>query len=173
PAAQVGLRVDPAAERGAAARLGEALGAPLPVAPNTVALAAGGGRRALWLGPDEWLVVDDTAAPARLVAELEAAAGDAFASVVDLSSNRVVLELAGPQARAVLESAITIDLHPRAFADGACAQTLLAAAQVIVERAGQAFRVYARPSFAPYVTGWLEDAVSGDGGSSGSPSSAR
>src|SRR5205823_9666017 len=38
------------------ARLGRALGAALPVEPNTVATV--GARNILWLGPDEWLVLD-------------------------------------------------------------------------------------------------------------------
>jgi sarcosine oxidase subunit gamma len=50
--AQVGVRLEPSSP--AAARVEAALGFALPEA-NRVAEA--GGRRALWLGPDEWLVV--------------------------------------------------------------------------------------------------------------------
>ena len=39
-----------------AERVGEALGVALPLDPNTVHTR--GERSALWLGPDEWLVID-------------------------------------------------------------------------------------------------------------------
>jgi sarcosine oxidase subunit gamma len=165
---QVDLRADPA-DAALVDRLGEALGVALPIEPNTV--AGDGPRRILWLGPDEWLVVDEQAAPTDVVAAIEGAAGDSFVTAVDLSSNRVVLALSGPGARDVLAGGCTIDLHARAFPPGRCAQTLLARAQVIIERAGDedpaAFRLYVRPSFAPYAAGWLGDAIGA--GSSGSP----
>ena len=140
PRTQLGVRLyDPPASA-------PALG--LPLEPNRV--QAAGGRSALWLGPDEWLVVGDEPF------ELPAGAG----SVVDLSANRVVLELRGPDARDVLAAGCALDLHPRAFGPGRCAQTLLARANVILEQtAADAFRVYVRPSFAGYLRDWLNDAT--------------
>jgi sarcosine oxidase subunit gamma len=158
---QLNVRADAAG----AERLG------LPLAPNTVAPVAGG--TALWLGPDEWLVVaDDPAAgggPARgpaaagggaIERALRAAAGDAFVTFVDVSANRVVLDLAGPCALEVLMKGCALDLHPRAFGPGRCAQTTLARAQVILECLDHgAWHIYVRPSFAPYLTAWLADAL--------------
>ena len=124
------------------------LGVPLP-APNRVATA--GPRAILWLGPDEYLVVapdgDD-------VAELT---GE---SVVDVSANRTTIELSGPQARDVLEKGMSIDLHPRSFGPGHCAQTLLARAQVILRQVDEkpTYHVLVRGSFAPYLADWLVDA---------------
>jgi sarcosine oxidase subunit gamma len=144
--AQVNVRADAAA----AAALG------LPAAGNTV--AAGGERTLLWLGPDEWLAVGpDGDAPA-LAAELEAA-NTGWVTTVDLSSNRTVLELTGPLARDVLAKGCTLDLHPRAFGHGRCAQTALARAQVILVARGDAFRIYVRGSFATYLATWLLDAM--------------
>jgi sarcosine oxidase subunit gamma len=53
-----------------------------------------------------------------------------------------------------------IDLHPRAFGPGRCAQTLLARANVIVHQVGDEprYRLYARPSFVAYLAAWLNDA---------------
>ena len=114
-----------------------------PTEPNT---AAGG---VLWLGPDEWLVVggreDDYA--------------DA-AAAVDVSANRVCLELSGDDVEDVLAQGCSLDLHPSVFGAGRCAQTLLAKAQVILHRTdASTFRIFVRPSFLPYVRAWLEDAV--------------
>ena len=128
----------------------------LPLEPNTT--ADRGDRTLLWLGPDEWLAVGpDGDAPA-LAAELEAA-GAGWVTTVDLSSNRTVLELAGPLAREVLAKGCTLDLHPRAFGPGRCAQTALARAQVILEARGDGFRIYVRGSFATYLATWLLDAM--------------
>ena len=141
-----------------AARVGEALGVALPVAPNTVATR--GQRSVLWLGPDEWLVVDGSTQ----VGEIEAAVRQAFApdwgSVVDVSANRIVVELSGPHARDVLSRGCSLDLHPRSFRPGMCAQTLLAKTAVILWQTDDAptFKVFVRASFAAHLARWLADA---------------
>jgi sarcosine oxidase subunit gamma len=54
-----------------------------------------------------------------------------------------------------------VDLHPRVFGPGRCAQTLLAKAQVIIHQVNDAptFHLYVRTSFAWYVAEWLLDAM--------------
>jgi sarcosine oxidase subunit gamma len=148
---QVDLRVDPVGP--AAARIGELLGTPLPVVPNT------GSEAVLWLGPDQWLVFGASEP------ELRAALGDTPGSVVDVSANRIALELAGPGAREVLEQGCSIDLHPRAFGPGRCAQTMLARANVVLHQLDDAptYRLLVRPSFADYLRSWLRDALSAAG----------
>jgi sarcosine oxidase subunit gamma len=133
----------------------------LPPLPNTV--AAAGDARILWLGPDQWLLSapDGTAAPWR--AQL-AAAG---ATVTDVSAGRVVIEIAGTRARALLEKGCGLDLHPRAFGPGAsgvgaCAQTLLARAQIVLDAIAAdppRYRLIVRRSFARYLAAWLIDAA--------------
>jgi sarcosine oxidase subunit gamma len=144
-----------------AARVGRALGLALPLEPNTV--STNGERSALWLGPDEWLIVD---APSR-VEEIEAAARQAFSpdwgSAVDVSANRSVVELSGPHVRALLAKGCSLDLHPRSFRPGMCAQTLLAKTAVILWQTDDAptFRVFVRASFAAHLARWLDDASVG------------
>lgn len=159
PLTQVGLRAD-ASDAELLAELADAVGVALPVRSNTVA-RGDGGRRALWLGPDEWLLVDEPGGGDALVAGVEEAAGVRWATAVDLSANRVVLELSGPRVRDLLAAGCALDLHPRAFGPDRCAQTMLARAQVILERDGGAFRLFVRPSFARYLAGWLLDALEG------------
>lgn len=114
-----------------------------PTAPNTRV------GDVLWLGPDEWLVVGGRE---------EDYPGAAAA--VDVSANRVCFELTGDDVEDVLSQGCTLDLHPSAFAPGRCAQTLLAKAQVILHRTDEeTFRVFVRPSFAPYLRAWIEDAI--------------
>jgi sarcosine oxidase subunit gamma len=144
---QIDLRVDPVAP--AATRIGELLGTPLPVVPNT------GSEAVLWLGPDQWLVFGASEQ------QLRAALGDTPGSVVDVSANRVAFELSGPGAREVLEQGCAIDLHPRAFGPGRCAQTMLARANVVLHQVDDAptYRLLVRPSFAGYLRSWLRDSA--------------
>ena len=123
-----------------------ALGFALPATPNTT--ASGAGRTALWLGPDEWLVVGAPDEEPALEVELAEALGGGLGSVVDLSANRTAIELRGPAARDVLAKGCALDLHTSAFAPGRCAQTLLARAQVILEQrdAAPAYRLFVRGS---------------------------
>ena len=137
-------------------------GLALPLMPNTV--TPRGDRRALWLGPDEWLVVGPDGKRTAFTAALEAGLAGAFGSIVDVSANRSVLEIRGSKARELLAHGVAIDLDQRSFGPDRCAQTLLAKAQVIIERRDEeAFCVYVRTSFAGYVADWLLDAAADSG----------
>jgi sarcosine oxidase subunit gamma len=131
----------------------------LPAEPNRVMGDAS--RAALWLGPDEWLVVGPPGSERQLEAEFVAAG----ATVVEVSANRTALELRGPRARELLEFGCPIDLHPRVFGPGRCAQTLLARANVLIwfvdDDPEPVYRLFVRPSFAAYVAAWLADAADG------------
>ena len=113
-----------------AARVGRALGVALPIEPNTVTTL--GERSILWLGPDEWLVVDSDSSAAEIEAHVRAAFVPDWGSAVDVSANRTIVELSGPHARDVLARGCSLDLHPRSFGPGRCAQTLLAKTAVIL-----------------------------------------
>nr|WP_269809982.1 sarcosine oxidase subunit gamma family protein [Kineosporia rhizophila] len=112
------------------------------------------GWQGLWLGPDEWLLVGRTG---RAAAELL----EDGLRLVDVSANYAGLLVSGPHARDLLEKAITLDLHPRAFGPGHCAQTTFARGHVILWQVGldPAYRLMFRPSFATYFADWLIDAA--------------
>jgi sarcosine oxidase, subunit gamma len=156
--AQVNLRADPS-EVALMDRLTASLGFALPVIPNTV--TAKQDRRALWLGPDEWLIVGPQDEEKGLAQALWNGLGGAFGSIVDVSANRTVIEIRGRNAPQVLASGVPIDLEMRSFGPGHCAQTLLAKTQVIVELVNDdpAFDLYVRSSFALYAAEWLLDAA--------------
>jgi sarcosine oxidase, subunit gamma len=155
---QINLRADPKAA-GLMQQLESALRFPLPVVPNTTASRQD--TRALWLGPNEWLVVGPEGQQEALNQALRNGLNGAFGSIVDVSANRTLLEIRGPKARELLAHGVPIDLDVRSFGPGRCAQTLLAKAQVIIERRGDevAFHIYIRTSFAGYVAEWLLDAA--------------
>jgi len=133
-------------------------GVPLPLEPNRA--AAMRETRALWLGPDEWLVTVPDGAVPELPARLARAVDGGRAVLTDLSSSRAVIALVGDRARALLEKGCGLDLHPRAFAPGHCAQTLLAGVPVILDQTGPAaYRLFVRRSTARWLAEWLIDAA--------------
>jgi heterotetrameric sarcosine oxidase gamma subunit len=111
-----------------------------PAAPNTV--AEGDGFRVLWLGPDEFLIVGRAAIGAL--------------RHVDVTHNREIFRIA---RRDVLAKGCGLDLDPRVFPSGRCAQSLLARTQVILEALREEVLVYVRPSYAAYLRAWLSDAA--------------
>ncbi len=134
-------------------------GLPLPLEPNRV--AAMGPVRILWLGPDEFLVTTPDGAMPELLPRLARAVAGRTAAVIDVSSSRAVITLAGIEARAVLAKGCGLDLHPRAFAAGQCAQTLLARVPVILDQVSPApaYRLFVRRSYAAWLFDWLADAA--------------
>jgi sarcosine oxidase subunit gamma len=141
----VNLRVRPGSPD--AQRVESGVGCALP-GPMRAASATRGS--VLWLGPDEWLLVDCLAPEA--------------GSLVDVSANRTTIRLGGPWAREVLEKGVAIDLHPRATAvaergQSWCAQTLLTSVPVILWHHGDVYDLLVRPSFAAYIADWLLDAA--------------
>jgi sarcosine oxidase subunit gamma len=118
---------------------------------------------ALWLGPDAWLLTCPPAEAAARIESLRVALAEVHAAVVDVSDDRAVIRLAGPSARDVLAKGCPLDLHPRTFAAGRCAQSLLAKASVLLHPlddapGGPVFDIYVARSFAHYLWAWLEDA---------------
>ena len=132
------------------------LGYALPTAPNTVTEGSNG--RALWLGPNEWLLVAPlgTALAGTLAQGL---AGRPFAAT-ELGDARAVIGLSGRNARDVLAKSCPLDLHPNSFGPGCCAQTKLSRIAAIIEQRDDApsFEIYVARSVARYAWRWLEDA---------------
>lgn len=155
--AQINLRGD-AGDAGFRDAVASVVGVAPPQRPNTV--VSTGARGVLWLGPDEWLIVGADGEQAALEADLCTALEGRHASIVDVSANRTIIETGGARIRAVLAKGCSLDLHPRAFTAGRCAQTLVAHAQIILQQTADAptYRLYVRCSFARHLAAWLLDA---------------
>jgi sarcosine oxidase subunit gamma len=140
--------------------LGDVLGLPLPLEPNR--FTGSDSHALIWLGPDEWLAVLPDGAAADTERHIRARAGnDPWLSVVDVSHNYSGLLLAGPAAREVLAKGCPLDLHPRSFRGGDCAQTVLAGTRILLRCLdGEAsMELLVRNSFARYTAAWLMDAM--------------
>lgn len=145
-ARRISLRIDP--KDGAAA--GKALGLDLPMKPKTSA-NNGKGRMALWIGPDEWLIIDEAGDPAADLAKL-----GAVHSAVDISHRNTAIIVTGKGARATLEAGCPQDLTSAIFPVGACSRTVLGKIEVVIVRTGEtAYRVECWRSFADYAFAFL------------------
>lgn len=125
----------------------------VPTDPNT--WLRNDAREVLWLGPDEWLVVSEVVPAAEIVRAFEKRLAGSVGSAVDVSANRAVFELGAPDRQERLAATCGLDLHPRAWRSGMCAQTLLANVQVLLQERDSATRVFVRPSFAGHVVAVL------------------
>jgi len=136
-------------------------GAAFAVAPPTAPLRAAteGSRAALWLGPDEWLLIAEEA-DAALGAALEAALAGVPHALVDVSHRQCAIELAGPGAARLLNAGVPLDLDLAAFPVGMVARTLLLKAEIVLWRREETrFRLEIARSFAPYVAAALTQAA--------------
>ena len=135
-----------------------ALGVPVPAAACRAGVT--GERAALWLGPDEWLLLAPDADGPALAASLETALAGLPHSLMDVSHRQSGLTVSGPEAVAVLNAGCPLDLDPDTFPNGMCTRTVFAKASITLWRTGaQAFRVEAWRSFLPYVWGYLTEAA--------------
>jgi len=156
PATRYILRGGEAATAAAAAAFG--VGIP---ASACHALAAGE-RAALWLGPDEWLLLAPEEDGAAVAAALAAALSNLPHSLVEVSHRQSALRLSGAHAATVLSAGCPLDLDAGAFPVGMCTRTMVAKAEVILWRTGAAtFRLEVARSFVAYVSEFLADAARG------------
>jgi sarcosine oxidase subunit gamma len=136
------------------AALSQALGFALPTKPKTSVSSSG--RHALWLGPDEWLVIDE--ADADLAALVKPVA--AFHSAVDVSHRNVAFVVSGKGAATTINAGCPQDLSLAAFPVGAASRTILHKIEIVLLRTGEGgFRVECWRSFADYAFTFLTEAA--------------
>jgi len=153
PLARFILRGRPEALSAAETALGFAL-------PQQACRAASAGERhALWLGPDEWLLLAPALEGDGLGAALEAAMEGLPHSLVEVGQRQTAILAAGPKATALLNVGCPLDLDLEAFPIGMCTRTLLAKTEVVLWRTGpESFHIEVWRSFAVYAWRFLEAA---------------
>lgn len=113
--------------------------------------ASRAGRAALWLGPDERLVLGNEGDG--LIELLERALAALPHSLVEISHALTAFEVAGPDADTVLNAGCPLDLDAAAFPVGMCTRTVFAKAQIVLWRTDlETFRVEVARSLGSYVS---------------------
>ena len=135
----------------------KALGLPLPDRPKTSATKTSstkGSRAALWLGPDEWLVISDTTDPMTDLAGVDAC------SAVDVSHRNTAIVVEGSNAADLIAHGCPQNLSLEAFPVGACSRTVLGKAEIVLYRPEEnRFHIEVWRSFSDYAFTYLADAA--------------
>jgi sarcosine oxidase subunit gamma len=159
-----GVRLLPAAARfvlrggpAVMAAAGGAIG--LSVSQTALRSASAGDRAALWLGPDEQLLLTCVADGPAMERQLRAALAALPHSLVDVSHRQIALEVNGPQAHLVLNAGCPLDLHIGSFPIGMCTRTVLGKCDIVLwRRSATTFHVEVWRSFAAYASRFLAEA---------------
>ena len=128
--------------------------------PAPLKLAREGGRAAVWMAPDELLLLVPYPEAGADVARLDELLGPRHHLALDMSDTRVVLRLTGDQVGEVLAKGAPCDLSDRAFPPGSVRRTHLGGIAVAIWRldAGS-WEVAAFRSYAHHLMAWIEDAA--------------
>ena len=122
----------------------------------------GAGRAALWLGPDEWLLMADGGEAAAIGNTLESVLEGTAHSLVDVSHRQIGLIASGPAAARVLNAGCPLDLDPHAFPVGFATRSLFEKVEIVLwRRAETTFHLEVWRSFALYLVGSLAEAARG------------
>ena len=117
--------------------------------------AVAGGRGALRLGPDDWLLEAPAAEGAALEASRAEHATRAPLSAVDVSDREITYRLEGPAVLDLLATGCPRDLGRLAVGSGT--RTVFDTSQVVLTReAGDVFHLTVWRSFAPHVRALLD-----------------
>ena len=138
--------------------IGDAFGLALPTEACTS--TSNGSRAALWLGPDEWMLIAPEGEMPALAAWMADAIGETPASIVDVSDRNIGVEVKGVKAAEAINGFCPLDLDPGAFPVGMCTRTVFGKAEIVLLRtASDVFRIEVWRSFAPYVVGCLKETM--------------
>lgn len=141
----------------AADTAGKAFGVALPKVPLTS--NANDSAAALWLGPDEWLLIGGGEA-ATMFGLMNGKEGYVPHALVDVSERNVALIVSGPKAARLINSQLFLDLDETVFPVGMATRTVFAKAEIVLWRtAPERFVIECWRSFLPYVAGLLVEAA--------------
>ncbi|MEA2877127.1 MAG: sarcosine oxidase, subunit gamma [Hyphomicrobiales bacterium] len=153
PRARFVLRCRP----GSVAAAGQALGVALPTEACRAAVSAS--RAALWLGPDEWLLLAAPEDAAAIVQQFAGALAGAPHALVDVSHRGAAIAVKGAHAATLINHGCALDLAHAAFPAGMCTRTLFEKAEIVLWRTEEhTYHAEIERSFAPYVWRMLRQA---------------
>jgi sarcosine oxidase subunit gamma len=139
---------------------GMAFGAELPA--KLAPAGEGAGRAALWLGPDEWLLIAEGAEEVAISETIESVLDGTPHSLVDVSHRQIGLVASGPVSARALSAGCPLDLDSKAFPVGFATRTLFDKAEIVLwRRAVTTFHAEVWRSFAPYLAASLAEAARG------------
>jgi sarcosine oxidase, subunit gamma len=134
------------------------LGFELPKAPRTS--ASWGDLKALWLSPDQWLILCTRSKTTALLAELNVALGNIHSLAIDVSDMRAIIRLEGEGIRETVMKGSSLDLISDHYKAGAVRRMRfaeIAALLHVVEE--NVIDIYVFRSYAEYTWAFLAKAA--------------
>lgn len=134
----------------------DVLGLDLPTKPRSS--AAWGEVQALWLSPDQWLILCPRAKTEDLLAALRNALNGIHSFAVDVSDMRTILRIEGGAARAVLLKGCSLDLQSPDYEPGTVRRLRFAEVAGlihIVSGKPDVIDLYVFRSYADYAWDWF------------------
>jgi heterotetrameric sarcosine oxidase gamma subunit len=151
--AMVRLRVSLAAAAQAAAILD------LPVEPLT---SRGNGPTALWIAPDQWLLIDDAVSSDELMEDVRGRLGALVHIATDASDALACFVVEGPAACNLLSMGTGVDFDSSSFGPGKCVRTRFAKLALLIRCIEpDRFELFVDSSTAEYLEAWLRRAMAG------------
>jgi sarcosine oxidase, subunit gamma len=147
--------------RGELSALAAALGpASAPISQSVCRSVEADGCTALWLGPDEQLLLAPEAQGPHLEQLLTQRLANVPHSLVDISQRQLAFAVAGEHARTLLAVGCPLDLRDEVFPVGMCTRTIFDKCEMVLWRPDVAsFHVEVARSFAPHVIALFEQAT--------------
>lgn len=144
--------------RGSAARqaASDAVGLEIPTQPCRAVEA--NGIAALWLGPDEWLLLANRAVSATVRTKLAPALTTIPHALVEVSERQASLMVEGDGVEHLLNGGVPLDLSLGAFPVGMVVRTIFEKSEIMLWRRSETrFQIEVLRSFLPYVATLLAD----------------
>jgi sarcosine oxidase, subunit gamma len=117
-----------------------------------------GKRATLWMGPDEYLLIDADPSALPVMEALTQALAPVAHALVDISHRQIGFEIKGQHAEPILAGGCPLDLDIGSFPLGMCTRTICGKADIVLWRtAGDTFHVEVWRSFSDYFVALLTE----------------
>ena len=136
------------------------LGVILPIKTNSYVVNENN-EKIIWLGPNEWLIVNFNGNNFKTFNKLQSEIGDCNGSVTDVSENRTIIRLYGNRLNKLLSKFLFLNLDKNLSDYSSCAQTLFAKVPILLTRNINNYTteidIYTNTSHAKYIYDLIVD----------------
>ena len=112
--------------------IGKTLEVFLPIKANTYNY--NGKIKILWLGPNEWLILNENIKDTDLISKLENVGNNEKSSITDVSENRTILRISGKKIMILLSKFLAINLDKNLQDETSVIQTIFVKVPIILIR---------------------------------------
>ena len=125
--------------------------------PTEPMRCSGSDPAALWIGPDQWLLVGERLSSGEIIAACRSQLGDILHAATDASDALTRFVLEGSGARMLLAMMSGVDFHPSNLGPAHCVRTRMAKLPVVIRALGdECFELFVDRSASRYLYEYLQ-----------------